>query len=80
MPDRVCKKTFTGYLIIRAENEEQAKRYYREQFEGKKSYCHYPGRPEEDGKCSYGRIKRTYFAACPGWDFDATGNTEENAA
>ena len=70
--DRVFKRTFTGRLFIRADSEKQAADYYRSHFEGKKSYCNYASRPEEGGKCSYGRIKGTYFAACPGWDFDAT--------
>ena len=30
------------------------------------------GKPEPDGKNEYRQVKETYFAACPGYDADAT--------
>lgn len=69
--DAVFKKEFTNYLFILAYNEKQAKEYYKEHFMGK-CFMHYPSKMEENGKCTYGRIVKTYFTGFPGYDADAT--------
>lgn len=68
--DTYMKKDFTGYVIIRAKDEAHAKEYYNEQLKGK-HFMHYPSKLEESGKCVIGKIVETYFAACPGFDYDA---------
>lgn len=75
--DAVFKKEFTDYLFILAYDESQAKKYYMEHFMGK-HFMHQPGKIVEDGKCTYGKIVRTYFPGLPGYDADAT-KTEAQA-
>lgn len=69
--DTVFKQDFTDYMIIRAETEKQAMDYYRTHYEGK-HFSFSPGKIEPDGKCVYGAIRDTYYAACPGFHADAT--------
>ena len=64
-------RSYSQYLFIRAENEEQAKRYYRKNIQGKRFWQPSPGKPDENGNCVYGNIKETYFACASGYDFDA---------
>jgi len=60
--DRVFKRNFTNYVFVTAKDEAEAKDWYKRNLMGKKTFCIYPDEPEADSKCSYGRIKRTYFA------------------
>ena len=69
--DHAFQKTFSGYLVIHAENESAAREYYNRHFRGKRYWFH-AGEICEDGKCEYGKVRYTYFAACPGYDADAT--------
>ena len=69
--DTFLKRDFTGYLIIKAKDETQAKDYYNKHFKGKRFWFN-AGEIEDNGKCVYGNIKSTYFAACIGYDADAT--------
>ena len=67
--DRVFRKTFTNYIFVLAEDEVEARSWYRRNLMEKKTFCIYPDRPEVNEKSSYGRIKRTYFACgCGGFD------------
>ena len=69
--DSALRQTFSDCLIIRAGSEKDAVNYYNSHFYGKHFWFN-AGKIENDGKCTYGRIKNTYFAACPGWNADAT--------
>lgn len=69
--DTYFKRDFSGYLFIRAMDEDQAKEYYREHFQEKRFWFN-AGKTEPDGKCVRGKILDTYFAACAGYDADAT--------
>lgn len=67
-------RMYSQYLFVRAEDEEQAKKYYRKNIQGKHFYQPWPDKPTESGNCVYGTIQETYFAvadpdSCP---FDAT--------
>lgn len=64
-------KKFKNYLIIKADNEEQAVSYYNKNIKGKRFWFN-PSKLEETGKCVCGEVLETYFAACAGYDFDAT--------
>ena len=68
--DTAFRQRFTDCLIIRAENERQAKDYYIRYLEGGR-FQHDPARDDENGKCIREGVLETYIAACPGWDFDA---------
>lgn len=68
--DKVIKRTFTNRVFVIAKDEAEAKDWYKRNLMGRKTFCHYPDEPEPDSKCSYGRIRRTYFAAGVG-GFDA---------
>ncbi len=67
------RRAYSQYMIIRAENEQQAVEFYNRNFKGKRFYQPWPCKVEENGNCEYRNVARTYFAACPGADFDATG-------
>ena len=69
--DHYAKKSYTDYMVILAEDEKQAIDYYNRKYRGK-HYWFNAGRPEPDGKNEYRQVKETYFAACPGYDADAT--------
>lgn len=69
--DTVFKKEFCGYLFIRANNEEDAVKYYNKHFLGKRFWFD-AGKTEDDGKCIRKEVLETYFARCPGYDADAT--------
>lgn len=69
--DTVFKKDFVGYLFIKAKDEAQAKSYYNHHYKGNRFWFN-AGKIEADGKCVYGNIKSTYFAACSGFCADAT--------
>lgn len=69
--DSVCRRTFTNRVFVMAKDEAEAKAWYKRNLMGKKTFCIYPEEPEPDAKCSYGRIRRTYFAAGCGGGFDA---------
>lgn len=68
--DTVFRQHFTDCLIIRAENERQAKDYYVRHLEGG-LFQYDPAKSDKNGKCIRGVVLETYIAACPGWDFDA---------
>lgn len=68
--DTVFRQHFTDCLIIRAENEQQAKDYYIRYLEGGR-FQYDSARDDKNGKCIREGILETYIAACPGWDFDA---------
>ena len=68
--DTVFRQHFTDCLIIRAENERQAKDYYVRYLEGG-PFQHDPARDDKNGKCIREGVLETYIAACPGWDLDA---------
>ena len=69
--DHYAKKSYTDYMIILAEDEKQAIDYYNRNYRGKR-YWFNAGKLEPDGKNEYRQVKETYFAACPGYDADAT--------
>lgn len=69
--DTAFKKTFPGYIFIRAYNEAQAVDYYNRHYKGGRFWFH-AGKTEENGKCVRGKVLETYYAACPGYDADAT--------
>lgn len=69
--DTVLKVNFTDYLTIKANSEADAVSYYNEHFKGKRFWFN-AGKTEEEGKCIRGDVAETYFAACPGYDADAT--------
>ncbi len=69
--DTFANKTYSDYLIIKADSEEQAKDYYNQHLKGKRFWFD-AGKPEPDGKHEYQQILDTYFATCPGFHFDAT--------
>lgn len=68
--DTAFRQYFIDCLIIRAENERQAKDYYIRYLEGGR-FQHDPAVDDKHGKCIREGILETYIAACPGWDFDA---------
>lgn len=72
--DTVFRQHFTDCLIIRAENERQAKDYYVRHLEGG-LFQYDPAKSDKNGKCIRGVVLETYIAACPGWDFDALPST-----
>lgn len=65
-------KSYHQYMVIHAESERHAKDWYNANLKGKRFYQPWPHKPDENGNCVYGKIAETYFAACPGYDFDAT--------
>ena len=65
-------KTYYQYMVIHAKNESHAKEYYNRNIKGRNFYQPWPRKPDDNGNCIYGAIAETYFAACPGYDFDAT--------
>ena len=67
--DTVIKKNFTGFVFIKAESEGAARLFYIRNLKDKRFWFD-AGKPAEDGKCIYGYVKRTYFACCPGYDFE----------
>lgn len=76
--DKIFKRIFTGTVIIRANNEKEAVEYYNKYLKGGRFWFQ-PGKTEADGKCVRGRVKSTYYAACDGWDVDATIMQQEEA-
>lgn len=70
----INRNKFLQYLIIKAESKEQAKEYYNNMLLGKHFYQPWPDKIDEDGKCIYGPVEELYYAACPGWHFDATSS------
>ena len=69
--DAAFKRTFREHMMIRANNERQARDYYNEHFSGE----HFKGQQnigeiEPNGKCTYGKVCETYFAACSGCHVD----------
>lgn len=73
--DTAIKKNFHGCLFIKANNEAEAVNYYNEYYKGQRFWFN-AGEIVEDGKCIRGDVIQTYFAACPGYDADATLKTE----
>ena len=69
--DSVFRRTFTNYIFVLAKDEAEARDWYKRNLMGKKTFCIYPDEPEPNAKCSYGRIRRTYFTAGLGGGFDA---------
>lgn len=69
--DAAFKSTFHGYMFIRANNERQAHDYYNEHFNGRRFKNQQDiGEIEPSGKCTYGRVCQTYFAAGDGYHVD----------
>lgn len=68
--DSVIQKNYKDYLIIRAMNEAQAVEYYNRNYKGK-HFWFQAGKIEPDGKCVYGNVIETYFAAVPGYNASA---------
>lgn len=70
--DTAFKQEFTNYLIIRANSETDAVKYYNEHIryhyfsEGRR------GEVLKEGRNQYKQPVGTYLASCPGWNFDAT--------
>lgn len=69
--DSAFKRTFRECMMIRANSERQAHDYYNEHlygehFKGQQNI----GKVEASGKCTYGRVYETYFAACDGCHID----------
>lgn len=69
--DTYLKKDFHGFIIIHTESEEDARAYYDTHLKGGR-FWHNIGETADDGKCVRGKILSTYYATCPGYDFDAT--------
>lgn len=69
--DTAIRRQFRDYLVIRAINESEAVRYYNKYLKGGRFWFH-ANKTEPDGKCQRGSVVRTYYAAVPGYDFDAT--------
>lgn len=70
--DLMLKKNMYQYMVIRANSEKEAKDYYNKNLYGKQFIQIQPHKVVEKGNCIYDSIIETYFAACPGYDFDAT--------
>ena len=70
--DTMLKRDFTNYMVIHALSEEQAVEYYNASYKGKRFYQPWPHKIDDNGNCTYGVVVDTYFAACPGYDADAT--------
>lgn len=69
--DTAIKRSFTGYIMIRANSEQEAVKYYNENFLGGRFWFK-AAKTEPDGKCIRGKVLETYFAGTPGYDADAT--------
>ena len=67
-----CNRTYHQYMVIRAESEDHAKRWYNANIKGRRFYQPWPHKPDENGNCVYGRIVETYFTFGSGYNFDAT--------
>ena len=65
-------RTYHQYMVIHAKDERHAKEYYNKNIKGRNFYQPWSHKPDDNGNCVYGSIVETYFAACPGYDFDAT--------
>ena len=65
-------RTYSQYMFIRANNEDQARRFYVKNIEGKSYFDHAPGKPDDNGDCTYGAIRYSYYATTDRFDFDAT--------
>ena len=63
---------YYNYIVIRANDEADAEAFYNKTLLGKRFYQPWPAKIDENGNCVYGRVAETYFAACPGFDLDAT--------
>ena len=63
--------SYSQYLFIQAETEEQARRYYRNNIQGKRFWQPRPDMPDDQGNCVYGTIQQTYIAAGNSYTFDA---------
>lgn len=66
------KKSYCQYLVIKADNEAHAVAFYNRNLKGRRFYQPWPKKPDDNGNCVYGEVEETYFAACPGYDYDAT--------
>lgn len=69
--DTYFKQNFTDYIFIKANNETEAVDYYNKHFKDGR-FQFKASKTDENGKCIRGKILNTYFAACPGYDADAT--------
>ena len=70
--DLMLKKKSCQYMIIFAEDEAQAVSFYNKKYKGKKFFQPWPHKIDEGGNCIYDEVRETYFAACTGYDDDAT--------
>ena len=66
------RRSYCNYMVVRAEGERQAKEWYNKNLKGMRFMQPWPNKPDERGSCVYGEVAETYFAACPGYDFDAS--------
>lgn len=73
--DTAIRRQFRDCLIIRAYDEDEAVRYYNKFLRGGR-FWFYANKTEPDGKCQRGDVIRAYYAACPGYHFDATKGKE----
>ena len=64
--------TYSQCMFIRADNEDQARRFYTKNIEGKSYFGRDPGKPDDNGDCVYGAIRYSYYATANRYDFDAT--------
>lgn len=73
--DTVIRRNFRGYVFIRANSEKEAVAYYNSHLRGGRFWFH-AGETEADGKCVRREVVDTYYAAGPGYDFDACADTD----
>ncbi len=67
-----AEKSYSQYLVVKANDEAHAVEFYNRNLKGRSFFQPWPSKPDEKGNCIYGEVAETYFAACPGYDFDAT--------
>ncbi len=66
------KRSYCQYLIIKANDEAHAIEFFNRNLKGRSFFQPWPSKPDEKGNCVYGNVEETYFAACTGYDYDAT--------
>lgn len=69
--DTAMKRSFSDYIFIRANSEEEAVEFYNKNYKGGRFWFK-ASETAPDGKCIRGDVIATYYAACPGYDADAT--------
>ena len=74
--DTYLKKNYHAYIIIRANDESSAVDYYNKHLKGGRFWFD-AGKTDDLGKCVRGAVVNTYYAACPGCDFDIVAEKGE---